>query len=264
MKNGVDKLIQDRSRREEMAHEDDTVLENSYKLKDRFHHIWCYPSRLRLEKYRHDLLGDLHGCNVLDYGCGWGENAIKYYQAGANVTGIDISERFTILANESFEKEGLDKKRYSFIKMDAHSLSFENNSFDFIVGDGILHHLDAKTALKEIYRVLKPGGRVILFEPLAGHPLLKLFRILTPNARTVDEAPLTKNDLSMYSDLQPWLVENIYCGVIEAPTAMLTSLLMPKRPQNFLLSTMDYFERWMLSHGVLLSWNQYVLLNFKK
>ena len=256
--------LQDRVAREEQAHECDNVLEESYKLKNRFRHIWSYPSRKRLEKRRNDLLQNLNGKDVLDYGCGWGENGLIYYKSGANITGIDISEKFIKSANFNFQSKGCDNDRYSFIKMDAHDLKFNDDTFDFVVGDGILHHLDAEIALSEIYRVLKPGGRVLLFEPLADNPLLKLFRLLTPKARTIDEAPITGKNLRRYSCRHSWESDHLFCGVLEAPMAILTSIILPNRPENILLKATEPLERWMITNNVLLSWNQYVLLNFKK
>lgn len=264
MRKIIDSSVRERVAREVSAHNESDVLEQSYKLKDRFHHIWCYPSRNRLEKFKFNLLNNLSGKDVLDYGCGWGDSSLKYYNNGANVTGIDVSEKFIKSAVMKFQSIGCEADRYRFIKMDAHALDFSDESFDFIVGDGILHHLDAKIALSEIYRVLKPDGRVILFEPLAGHPLLKIFRLLTPNARTIDEAPLTGEDLNDFSNAHPWNAEHHYCGIFEAPVAMLTSIIMPNTPENWLLKFMDKIEVKMIENRVLLSWNQYVLLNFKK
>lgn len=264
MKNDVKLSVRDRVAREQLAHDEDDVLEQSYKLKDRFHHIWSYPSRRRLDKYKSDLLTKLEGTRILDYGCGWGDSSINYYMAGADVTGIDISQRFIDAANEALSLKGFDSDRFKFVKMDAHELLFENDSFDFVVGDGILHHLDADIALSEINRVLKPSGKVILFEPLADNPLLKLFRILTPRARTVDEKPLTANDLLAYSKNNYWSAEHKFCGILEAPAAILTSVLMPATPDNFLLKFVDKLENWLVQKEILLSWNQYVLLVFKK
>ncbi len=75
--------------------------------------------------------------------------------------------------------------------MDAHELVFPDDLFDIVVGNGILHHLDLPVCLASIERVLKPKGFALFIEPLAGNPLLKLFRVLTPRARTIDEKPLT-------------------------------------------------------------------------
>jgi SAM-dependent methyltransferase len=209
-------------------------------------------------------LRDIGGSRLLDYGCGWGETSIEYYEKGAYVTGIDISEKFINAANNEFDSRGYDKNRYQFIKMDAHNLQFDDGAFDYVVGDGILHHLDTEKALSEIYRVLKPGGKVILFEPLAGNPLLKIFRLLTPRARTVDEKPITGNDLHAFENSHPWCPSHRYCGILEAPIAVITSVLMPSRPDNWLLKSTDKLEKWLINNKVLLSWNQYVLLIFEK
>lgn len=260
----ADSRIKERVAREEDAHIHDGVLENSYRLKNRFHHIWTYPSHRRIKRLKSALLQNIEGLDVLDYGCGWGVSSMDYYQQGANVTGIDISEKFIGAANDDFESRRYDRERYRFLKMDAHHLQFGDGAFDIVVGDGILHHLDTETALSEIYRVLKPGGRAILFEPLAGNPLLKVFRLLTPHARTADEAPLTASKLRTFRRMRPWAVEHVYCGIIEAPLAVITSVLMPNSPENWLLNAADKIEQWLIDKGILLSWNQYVLLNFKK
>ena len=262
--NSVNKLDENRVRREQLAHDQSDVLQESYRLKNRFHHIWTYPSRMKLEDLKYSYLSNLAGKRVLDYGCGWGDSSEKYYLKGADVTGIDISEKFISSAVSRFNERHYDSNRYRFLVMDAHELRFNDGEFDCVVGDGILHHLDTKSALSEIYRVLKPGGRVLLFEPLAGHPLLKIFRLLTPRARTIDEKPLTAKDLRAFSESNPWASEHAYCGIFEAPIAMLTSITVPEKPDNALLRLADLLEQWTIRRKILLSWNQYVLLNFTK
>lgn len=254
----------ERVERERNAHSVNDVLAESYRLKNRFSHILSYPSRQRLFAKIEAVTCDLNGKLVLDYGCGRGESSLTYLMQGAVVRGIDISPVYVEEANLNAKKSGCPSERYQFLVMDAHALDFEDDTFDVIIGEGILHHLDADVALREIHRVLKPGGRVLLQEPLADNPLLKLFRLLTPRARTEDEAPFTGKDVKRLAHPDQWQSETTYCGVIEAPVAMATSVLFPNRPDNALLRTADRMERWIHARGFLLSWNQYVLFNLVK
>lgn len=84
----------------------------------------------------------------------------------------------------------------TFQVADVHSLLMADESFDLIIGRGILHHLDLPTALSEIKRVLKSSGAIIFGEPLAGNPLIRIYRLLTPNLRSADEAPLSSADIA--------------------------------------------------------------------
>ena len=249
---------------EKAAHDDNDVLAESYKLKNRFKHIWVYPSRKEFDTLFHENLKNISGLSILDYGCGLGNQSISYLRDGALVTGIDISEKYIEKCNHLAERHNLPIETYNFFVMDAHHLEFPDNSFDIVAGNGILHHLDPCIAMKEIHRVLKPGGRVLLQEPLADNPLLKLFRVLTPFARTEDEMPFSKADLATIINSDIWQSQSFYCGIIEAPIAMITSLIIPSKPDNVFLRLAHRIEKAFLKRSLLLSWNQYVLLNLVK
>ncbi len=256
--------LQDRVARELRAHTEDDVLAESYRLKSRFPHIYSFPSRKRFFALIDSYLQDLAGKTVLDYGCGRGEASLSYLERGATVHGIDISLVYIESARQTAAEAGYTKDRCAFHVMDAHALEFEDGIFDLVVGYGILHHLDAELALAEIHRVLKPNGRVLLQEPLADNPLLKLYRFLTPRARTEDEAPFSRRDLATLAHQKLWKTELAYCGLLEAPVAMMTSVILPGHPDNVLLRWADRLERWTHRREVLLSWNQYVLFNMVK
>jgi ubiquinone/menaquinone biosynthesis C-methylase UbiE len=240
-------------------------LNNSYVLKDRFSHIWSYPSRQILFKEMDNWSINLENKTILDYGCGRGDETLKYIKNGAKkVIGIDISPIYIADAQNKAVEKGFTPEQCKFLSMDAHKLEFAEDSFDLVIGQGILHHLEPEIALGEIYRVLKKDGIVVLQEPLADNPLLRMFRFLTPNARTIDEAPFTGKQIKSFESSNNWKSHTTYCGVIEAPIAMITSILMPNKPKNWLLRISHKFELLLRSKNILTSWNQYVLLVLEK
>jgi len=256
--------MQQRVKREKIAHKENDVLAESYRLKNKFSHIWCYPSRKRVEDTLIGHLKRINGEKVLDYGCGRGELSRYLLDQGANVHGIDITSMYIKEAKDHCNLGGYDTDKFRFYVMDAHEMDFPNNFFDLVVGLGILHHLELNVALLEIHRVLKPGGRVLLQEPLADNLLLKLFRRLTPSARTKDEKPLTGYDINLLKESEYWISDLRFCGLLEAPIAMITSIIAPKFPDNVLLRASDWVERKLQRAEILYSWNQYVLINMIK
>lgn len=261
----ISNVLTDRVERERQAHDEDDVLGQHTRLKGRFPHTESYPSKLRYFQEVSEYLKNLKGLQVLDYGCGRGEASMKCLENGAaKVFGIDISQVYIVDCRNKARAAGVEPSRYDFQVMDAHRLDFPDNTFDLVAGFGILHHLDADVALAEIQRVLKPGGRVILHEPLADNPLLKLFRKLTPKARTVDENPFTANALRRLTQRPGWKLELRYCGLVEAPVAMVTSVIMPKHPNNPLLRMADWLEVRLNRIPWLQAWNQCVLFNMRK
>ncbi|MBK8848007.1 MAG: class I SAM-dependent methyltransferase [Bacteroidetes bacterium] len=95
----------------------------------------------------------------LEIGCGTGLFTGKIYDdTRADITAIDISED---LLEEARTKHPQNK----FIIGDAMNLDFPDNSFDVVFGSSVLHHLDMQKSMSEIYRVLKPGGRIAFAEP---------------------------------------------------------------------------------------------------
>jgi ubiquinone/menaquinone biosynthesis C-methylase UbiE len=242
--------------RERLAHEaEDDVLAKAQELKERFHHVTKTQAYEDMDRLFADLIASMRGKTVLDYGCGRGEMSVKYLAAGAAaVVGIDISEKYVDEARQRCNAE--------FRVMDAHKLEFAEESFDFVVGKGILHHLDLKTALMEIKRVLKPGGRAMFLEPLADNPLLRLFRKLTPEARTVDEKPLGKSDLDFVTS--QFESRSYHFGMLTAPVAVLTSIVLPSRPRNVLGDIAHAIEGFARRRRLWDHWHQYVLLDLVK
>lgn len=97
------------------------------------------------------------GMRVLEIGCGLGTDGAQFAQAGADYTGIDLTDAAIALARKRFELFNLPG---TFRTDDAERLSFPNDTFDLVYSHGVLHHTpDIESAIREIHRVLRPGGR---------------------------------------------------------------------------------------------------------
>lgn len=136
----------------------------------------------------------VEGKKVLDYCCGDGEFTIALAQMGAKVYGIDISPVSIENAKAAASAAGVQAE---IAVMDAENTDFEDDFFDYIVVNGVLHHLDLEASYREMARLLKPGGEIIATEALKHNPLIHLYRQRTPQWRSEWEVEhiLTKKDI---------------------------------------------------------------------
>ena len=128
---------------------------------------------------------------ILEIGCSSGLDAISYTKYAAFYCGIDISD-------EAIKNAiNLKLKNSEFLCVDGHKIPKEDEYFDCVVVNSLLHHLDLTKSFSEINRVLKSGGYLIFREPLGTNPFFQLYRYLTPSSRTPDERPFTLNDINL-------------------------------------------------------------------
>jgi len=101
-----------------------------------------------------------HGLKVLEIGCGVGTDGAQFARAGADYTGVDLTDAAVELARMGFALADLPGR---FRVSDAERLDFPDSMFDLVYSHGVLHHTpDIRAAISEIHRVLKPEGRAVV------------------------------------------------------------------------------------------------------
>lgn len=106
---------------------------------------------------------DFAGKRLLEVGCGMGTDLLQFARGGARVTGVDLTPRSIETSRRHLELYG---QSGDFALTDAEKLPFADESFDVAYSNGVLHHSpDTAEAVREIHRVLRPGGlaRVMLY-----------------------------------------------------------------------------------------------------
>jgi SAM-dependent methyltransferase len=130
-------------------------------------------------EYLYHLVGDVSGQRVLDYGCGDGPDTTLLASRGARVEALDLSPDLLQRAAERLRLDGF-AHLVTFHCGSAHEVPLPDDSVDLVVGHAILHHLDLAEAAREVFRVLKPGGRALFLEPVRDSKLLRAIRPLIP------------------------------------------------------------------------------------
>jgi ubiquinone/menaquinone biosynthesis C-methylase UbiE len=117
---------------------------------------------------------------VLDYGCGPGTFLSLLAPFCRRAVGVDITEELVIRAREVSAELGLQNTE--ILQVEDARLPFADGSFDMVLFIDVIHHLeDIQSNLKESLRVLKPGGRMIVFEPNKLNPLIYAVHWMDPN-----------------------------------------------------------------------------------
>ena len=150
-------------------------------------------------------LGDVNGKMLLDLGCGAGENSVYFSLKGAHCTATDYSAGMVEKALQLAAAHGV---RIEGRTMNAMELEFPANTFDIVYAANLLHHLpQPRAALREVHRVLKPGGKLCFWDPLRHNPVINLYRRMATEVRTKDEMAL---DIGIVKFVQSLFKETVY------------------------------------------------------
>ncbi len=117
---------------------------------------------------RHIPFSAVDGKSVLEVGLGMGSVSERLARGGARLTGLDIAAGPVATVNQRLDRAGLPGAAQLGNILQA---PFEDESFDFVVSLGCLHHTgDLPRALREVHRVLKPGGLAVVMVYYAYSP----------------------------------------------------------------------------------------------
>ena len=218
-----------------------------------------------------DLIANLDlpdGAACLELGCGGGQNAVKYVELGLHVHGVDSSEELL----KSAQTLALPGSNMEFSNVDLNvRMPFEDASFDVVVVVGTLQYLlEPSACVKEVSRVLKPGGHFIVCQRNAlsfnvlRRPVSFLCCLLSHEGfewggrgGTISSGLSAKGSHTVLikrmvkvSNLRRWLrnagLETVYCGGYTPDFSISPRLF---RALNSLLNTIPFMYRF--SHVIL-------------
>jgi 2-polyprenyl-3-methyl-5-hydroxy-6-metoxy-1,4-benzoquinol methylase len=115
----------------------------------------------------------LEGLDVLDAGCGWGGKAVSYAERSGlrSIVGFDLPGEMDPAVPDAFASERGVGELCTFLAARAEAMPFEDRSFDLVIMDDVLEHVeDPGQVLRECHRVLRPGGRLAVKFPSVRMP----------------------------------------------------------------------------------------------
>ena len=189
----------------------------------------------------HERVGDVRGKRCLCLGCGTETSTVLFALKGAEMWALDLAVEALRRQRLMAQANGTDVRTHH-VASSCDALPFPDDSFDVVIGIGILHHLqdDLDTPTSEVARVLKKDGHAVFEEPIARSRLLWRLRTWMPVPWPVDSSPQCR---PLRASALDCLAKHFH---VEADPfhflGRLNRLLLPGRPFEFA----PRWKKWML------------------
>lgn len=155
--------VSSQDKQKEIAFFDGHAAEDSYD-------VFTPDSSARLIETCLRLIRIERGARVADLGCGSGVFTNLLHQASYDCVGLDISPKLIAIGQAKYPD-------IEFVEGDVERLPFPDASLDGVLLSGLVHHLpDPSRCAAELFRVLRPGGRFVAFDPNRMNPFMWLYR----------------------------------------------------------------------------------------
>ncbi len=211
--------------------------------------------RYELEPYIHEFaqFRMAKGLRVLEIGVGMGADFLEWLKAGAQASGVDLSEASIDRARRRCELAGYQADLQA---ADAEHLPFADSSFDVVYSYGVMHHSpDTPQCVREAYRVLKPGGRAKLM--VYHHPSLTgamlwlrhgLWRGKSLRRTVFDylESPGTKSYTRCEAAVLMSAFQNVTIRLVFSPGDLLLHKPSARYQSKFYRLLWKFYPRWLV------------------
>ncbi len=168
----------------------DSLKAEELLVDESFEALTAQENKFVLEEF-----GSLCGKSLLDLGCGAGESAVYFAKKGAKVTAVDISSG---MLRRAEELAGIHGVSIETLQLDAGDIMSLGSRFDYIYGNGVLHHMDFENMIADVKKVLSPGGKAVFIEPFAHNFIINIYRRLAKDVRSPQEEPLKFRDIKFF------------------------------------------------------------------
>lgn len=161
----------------------------------------CRGWRIFRKEYVFKLIHENRPATILDFGCGSGESSTELAVMGYEVTGIDVSPDLIRLAEERARLDQVSG-RTKFLAVDGTTATLPPAAFDLVLVQAVLHHVDLPACIETLDHVVKPGGFLLIVEPVAYSQVLQWVRDRTPVEKDVspNERQLHQGDLRLIDE----------------------------------------------------------------